>query len=70
MVELRKPVEVPQKVLDGIMGVRDSGQTNMMDRQEVMVVADSLGFSETVCWIEENRKDYGRGIMSGFKVVE
>ena len=61
-------VTVTQEVLDGINEVRDSGQTNMMDRQQVMVVADSLGFSDAVCWIDDNPKDYRKGIFRGFKV--
>lgn len=65
----RHMIQVPEKVLKGIMAIRDSGQTNMMDRSQVMVVGDSLGFFETVCWIEENPKDYRRGIMKGFKVT-
>lgn len=64
----RHQVKVTQKVLEGIMEVRDSGQTNMMDRSQVMVVADSLGFHETVCWIEDNPKDFRKGIFRGFKV--
>ena len=63
----RNKVKVTQKVLDGIMEVRDSGQTNMMDRGQVMVVADSLGFHDVVCWIEDNPKDYARGILRGFR---
>lgn len=66
----RHMVTVPKKVLEGIMEVRDSGQTNMMDRSQVMVVADSLGLHETVCWVDDNPKDFRKGLFRGFKVKE
>jgi len=63
----RHQVKVTQKILDDIIDIRDTGQTNMLAHQEVMVIADSLGFFELVCWIQENPKDYRRGILRGFK---
>ena len=63
----RHLVEVPQKVLDGIMEIRDSGQTNMCDRRTVQVIADQMEFFELVCWIEDNPKDYRIGILRGFR---
>ncbi len=66
----RHQVKVPEKVLEEIMEVRDTGQTNMLDRGTVQVVADSLGFYSLVNWIEENRQDYRRGIMRGFTVTD
>lgn len=64
----RHQVKVTQKILDDITDIRDTGQTNMLAHQEVMVIADSLGFFELVCWIQENPKDYRRGVMRGFRV--
>lgn len=66
----RHLVLVPQKVLDELTEIRDSGQTNMMSTREVMVIADSLGFHELVCWVDDNPKDYRRGILRGFRVEE
>ncbi len=67
---MRRHVEVTQKVLDEIMAVRETGDTNMLDRQTVQFIADKMGFFRLVIWMEDNPKDYGRGILSGFKVVE
>ncbi len=64
----RQQVQVTKKVLEEIKEIRDTGQTNMLAHQDVMVIADSLGFFETVCWIEENPKDYRRGVLRGFRV--
>ncbi len=64
----RHRVMVTQKILDEITEIRDSGQTNMLAHQEVMVIADSLGFFELVCWIEENPKEYRGGVLRGFRV--
>jgi len=66
----KSPIQCPRKVLEQIMDVRDSGFTNMMDRGSVQMIADSMEFCELVCWIEDNPKEYSRGIMRGFKVVD
>jgi len=61
-------VPVPPAVLQGIMAVRDSGRTNMLDRVAVAAIALELGFVEAAFWIEDpaNRKAYAEGIFRGF----
>ena len=41
------------------------GETNMLDSRAVQVIANRLGFYELVVFIEENRREYARFIMTG-----
>lgn len=63
-------VPVTQRVLDTIMEIRDSGETNMMDYRAVQYFANERECYSTVCWIQNNVDLYARGISQGFKVVE
>ena len=63
-------VKVPTKVLEGIVAVRDSGKTNMLDVNAVQYYAYQMEYFATVVWIEENRKLYARGIFEGFETDE
>lgn len=58
----------PADVLNGILGVRDSGLTNMLDRKAVVILAKRLGFSETARWISNHASEYSEGIFRGFDV--
>lgn len=63
-------VPVTAKVLNTIMEIRDSGETNMFDYQAVQYFADQRGCHSTVCWIQNNVKLYAQGINHGFKEIE
>jgi len=63
-------VKIPQKVFDGIEAVRQSGLTNMLDRNYVQVLCDKMGFYEAVIWIEDNKKEHARAIFEGFEVIK
>jgi hypothetical protein len=41
----------------------------MLDRQGVQVVANDLELYSTVIWIEDNPRDFAKGIMHGFDVA-
>lgn len=58
-------VEVPPKVLEGIMSVRDSGAINMLDRDGVADLCDDWGCPEAADWIREHRSEYARLIFEG-----
>ena len=66
----KSPIQCPRKVVEEIMKVRDTGDTNMCDRPTVQFIADKMGFFRLVMWIEDNPKDYARGISRGFEVVD
>lgn len=54
-----------EKIREQILAVRDTGEANMLDSRAVQVIADRLGFFELVVFIEENRREYARFIMTG-----
>jgi hypothetical protein len=63
-------VPVTQAVLDGILEIRDSGRTFMCDWRAVQRIADELGLYDLFLFIEENPREYFRGISVGFEVVK
>jgi hypothetical protein len=63
-------VKVPNEVLKGIIAVRDSGQTNMLDRPAVVQLAAEKGYDETARWIETYPKEYSFGVFHGFEGCE
>lgn len=60
-------VKVTEKVYEGLKFVRTEGLVNMFDIQGVTELAKAMGFKETVQWIQENKNEYSRGILKGFK---
>lgn len=63
-------VIVPRDVLDGIMAVRDSGATNMLDVNTVIYYCKRMGFRTAAKWIKENRSQYVQGIFKGFNAQD
>lgn len=63
-------IKVPKEVLEGIMAVRETGRTNMIDRKTVQFVANDLEFYATVIWLEDNPKPYSQGLFLGFEPVD
>lgn len=49
---------IPTEVIEQAEKVRQSGVTNMMDRNGVQVAANDQGSYALVVWIEDNRRDY------------
>jgi hypothetical protein len=67
---MTEKVKAPRAVIDGIETLRQTGRTNMMDRRIVQVIANDLELWEVVIWLEDNPKDYGRGLFHGFEADE
>ena len=67
MGEQDEPVRVPAGVYRGLMAVRHSGRTNMLEVDMVEHVANELGYHDAADWIEENRSAYIRGVHNGFE---
>ena len=61
------PITVSRRVLEGITAVRDSGATNMLDRNAVAKVCGDKGFYDAAVWIQENRQEYAEGVIEGFQ---
>ena len=52
-------------VKEQILAVRDSGETNMLDRRMVQVIANRMGFYELVAYLEEHKQEYVNFIFTG-----
>ncbi len=61
-------IRITDAVWQGLEAVRQSGQTNMLDRPSVARIASKFGFYETADWIENNRSKYSQGIFKGFEI--
>jgi hypothetical protein len=64
------PVKVTKTVLDGITDVRDSGKTNMLDRNTVAKLCSDMGYYDAALWINDNKREYSEGVFNGFEVIE
>ena len=54
-----------QTVKEQVLAIRDTGLTNMFDIPAVQRLAFDRGFYELVCYLEEDRKEYVRFILTG-----
>lgn len=54
-----------ETVFEQIMKIRDSGETNMFDKNTVQSMAFEKGFFELVIYLEEHTKEYVHFIMYG-----
>ena len=52
-------------IVQQIITVRDSGETNMLDTNAVMRIAMREGFYELVDYLQEHKKEYGHFILTG-----
>jgi Mg/Co/Ni transporter MgtE len=62
-------VPVSPDVFEGIEAVRQSGITNMLDRERVAELAEAMGFDEAARWVREHRDLYARAVFHGFEVT-
>jgi hypothetical protein len=62
-------VPVSQGVFEGIEAVRQSGITNMLDRERVAELAEDMGFDEAARWVREHRELYAQAVFHGFEVA-
>ena len=52
-------------VRNQILAIRGTGLTNMFDIHAVQRIALEMGYNELICYIEENRMEYARFILTG-----
>lgn len=52
------------KVRKRILAIRDTGLTNMFDVSTVQRIANDMGYYKLVVYLEENRKEYARFILT------
>ena len=63
-------LQVPQYVVDAVIEVGDSGETNMFDRPRVIQIMSDTGKWEAANWLLEHKKDYGHIIFGDFEIEE
>jgi hypothetical protein len=63
-------VKIPQKVLDDIKTISNTGLTNMFDFNAVQVIANELEMHATVVWMENNKKEWGKVVLGLVEVIE
>jgi len=52
-------------IVQQIITVRDSGETNMLDTNAVMRIAMREGIYELVDYLQDHKKEYGHFILTG-----
>lgn len=58
------------KVIEQIMAIRETGETNMFDVTRVQRLAYEKGFHELVLFLQEHKKEYARFILTGEKDIQ
>jgi hypothetical protein len=66
----RRPISIPENVLNGIEAIRLGGQTNMLDYPVVIRIARETGHPATADWITTHLSLYSAGIFRGFVAAE
>jgi hypothetical protein len=64
------PIVIPKGVFEGILAVRDSGGTNMLNRPRVIELLEDMGFDEGAEWVSNHKSEYSLGIFQGFQPDE
>ena len=57
------------KVIEQIMAIRETGETNMFDVTRVQRLAHEKGYFELVLFLQEHKKKYARFILTGEKDI-
>lgn len=68
-LESEEPIQIPERILEGIDAVREAQTTNMFHANTVRLQAVALGYLETAQWIEANLEIYCSGIFRGFAAI-
>lgn len=60
-------VKVPRKVFMELELIRSSGDVNMLDVPAVIRCAEHRGMKLAATWVQDNKKQYWEGVISGFQ---
>ena len=58
------------KVIEQIMAIRETGETNMFDIPRVQRLAYEKGYFELVLFLKEHKKEYARFILTGERDIQ
>ena len=62
-------VKISKKIYEGLEKVRESGETNMFDRNAVIQLLTSNGDFAAANWVQDHRKEYGMLIFEGPEII-
>ena len=57
--------KLSEKAVEGLIAVQKTARTNMFDLATVAVIADELGYYETILAIHENKRLVAHFILTG-----
>ena len=61
----KKIVQIPDKVVDQILFIRETGLTNMFDIRRVKMIAAELEMTELVKFLDKHKDEYANFILKG-----
>ncbi len=64
------PVRIPKDVLEELKAVGRDTRTDMLDIPTLRYVASEAGKPALVVWIDGHAREYGRGLLDGFRAEE
>ncbi len=69
-MEEHGPVRVPKGVLEELESVRRYTRAEVLDIPTLRYVAMETHKPALVLWVDEHPKEYGRGVLDGFRAEE
>jgi hypothetical protein len=66
----QQPVRIPKHVLEELVSVRRYTRANVLDIPTVRHVAMETAKPALVLWIDEHEREYGRGLLDGFRAED
>ena len=67
MSKQEEPVQILREVLEGLEAIRRHAHTDVLDIATVRYLAEERGQPALAVWIDKNPREYGRGLLYGFR---
>ena len=65
-----EPVQIPKDVLEDLESVRRYTRVEVLDVPTLRYVAMETHKPALVTWIDSHERDYGRGLLDGFRAED
>jgi hypothetical protein len=66
----QEPVRIPRNVLEELESVRRYTRAEVLDIPTVRHVAMERGEPALVVWIDKHEREYGLGLLNGFRAAD
>jgi hypothetical protein len=70
VISMGEPVRIPKNVLDDLESVRRYTRVEVLDIPTLRYVAMETEKPALVWWIDRHERDYGRGLLDGFRAED